>query len=220
MTRRSLRAGLLLTSATVALATASGCATSNYAPQVVARGELTLRYDGGFELSAGGQPVAKGLTYRGLDRYVRCVPEAHKHARQAQTAGGTAIAFSVLGGLLGAGGLTSLVALVDGDHWQAWLGGGLGMATVGLTFSILSWRFKNHANGHAIDAMNFYNDSVGSLGATCDELVYPPSAGPAPPAGMPIPGMTPPSDPNAPTDPNAANLAPPPAAPMAPPPSQ
>lgn len=208
---RSGRAGLLLTSATVAVAAASGCATSNYAPQVVARGELTVRYDGGFELAAAGRPVAKGLTYRGLDHYVRCVPEAHKHAQQAHTAGGAAIAMSVLGGLLGAAGLTSIIALVDTDHWKQWLGGGMGAATLGLTFSILSWRYKNHANGHAIDAMNFYNDSVGSLGATCDDLVYPPSSGPAPPVGMP----TPPADPNAPTTQPTQPLPP-----MAPPPSQ
>jgi hypothetical protein len=219
MTRRSLRTGLL-TSAAVAALTASGCATSGYAPQVVARGELTVRYDGGFELSAGGRRVAKGLSYGGLDHYVRCVPEAHRHARQAQTAGGAAIAFSVLGGVLGAGGLTSLISLVDTAHWREWIAGGLGMSVVGLTFSILSWRYKNHANGHAIDAMNFYNDSVGSLGATCDELVYPPSAGPAPPTGpVPLPGavapnMSPNMIPSG--DPNAQ----PPAAPLPPPPMQ
>jgi hypothetical protein len=109
----------------------------------------------------------------------------------------------VLGGVLGGSGLIALVALADGDHWAPWLAGGLGLATVGLTFSIVSWRFKNHANGHAIDAMNFYNDSVGSLGATCDDLVYPPPAAPAPPTSP-----APPAVPDA--APAVPELAPPP----------
>ena len=185
-----------------ALALSSGCASSNYAPQVVARGELTLRYDGGFELSAAGKPVARGLRYSGLENYVRCVPEARDQAQRASSSGKTAIAMSVLGGVFGAGGLIGLGAIADGDHWAPWLASGLGLATVGLTFSILSWRYKNHANGHAIDAMNFYNDSVGSLGATCDDLVYPPPAAavpPTPPAmgapteAPPQPGDLPPS---------------------------
>ncbi|HNN97929.1 MAG TPA: hypothetical protein PKI03_36950, partial [Pseudomonadota bacterium] len=84
--------------------------------------------------------------------------------------------------------------------------------TVGLTLSIVSWRLKNHANGHAHDAVNFYNDSVGSLGATCDDLSYPSPVGPAPAAAVPpadpgavpsavpaIPGSPPPSLPPPPT---------------------
>ena len=70
-----------------------------------------------------------------------------------------------------------------------WVGGGLALATVGAVLSGLGQRMRNSANGHAIDAMNFYNDAVGSLGATCDDLRYPPPAGPAPevPAQEPLP---------------------------------
>jgi hypothetical protein len=188
---RLLRRCLLASSAVAAAAAASGCASSNYSAQVVARGELTLRYDGGFEMSAAGRRVASGLTYGGLEHHVRCVPQAREHAVRAASAGRAAIAFSVLGGTLGAGGLVGLVGLVDQNNWVPWVAGGLGSAAIGLTFSILSWRYKNHANGNAIDAMNFYNDSVGSLGATCDELVYPAPAGPAPLPQPPTVPMTP-----------------------------
>lgn len=187
----------------------SGCATTQYAPQVVARGELTMRYDGHVEMWAGGQKVASGLGYGGLESYVRCVPAAAEQAHQAASSGRKAIAFSVLGGVLGASGLIGLVGLVDRDNWGLWVGGGLGLAAIGLGFSIGSWRAKNHANGHALDALNYYNDSVGSLGATCSDLRYPPPAGEAPAgagapqAAPPAPGSLPPpptvSDTTAPT---------------------
>jgi len=188
-------ASLLLLSSLVT--TLSGCATTTYAPRVVARGELTLQYDHGYKMNAGGERIASGLSYSGLDRYVRCVPQAHTHARAAQSAGRTAIALSILGGVIGASGLIGIVGLADSDHLGAWVGGGLGLGAVGLTLAGLSWRFKNHANGNAVDAMNYYNDSVGSLGASCDDLRYPA------PAGAPI--EAPPVDPAGPlpTDPAA-----------------
>lgn len=189
----------------------SGCATTQYAPQVVARGELTLRYDGHVEMWAGGQKVASGLAYSGLESYVRCVPAAADQAHQAASSGRRAIGFSIVGGVLGASGLLGLVGLVDRDHWGAWIGGGLGLAAIGLGFSIASWRAKNHANGHALDALNYYNDSVGSLGATCSDLRYPAPAGPAP-------VMAPPTQPAPPAQPEGT-LPPPPAVPYAPPPS-
>jgi hypothetical protein len=46
--------------------------TTRYEPQLVARGELTLRYDDQFELSAAGQPVAHGTRYEGLPEFVGC----------------------------------------------------------------------------------------------------------------------------------------------------
>lgn len=183
--------GLALGLSLLGVSGLSGCATSQYAPQVVARGELTLRYDGHVEMWAGPQKVASGLGYGGLESYVRCVPAAADQAHQAASSSRMAIAFSVLGGVLGASGLIGLVGLVDRDHWVQWVGGGLGLAAVGLGFSIGSWRAKNHANGHALDAMNYYNDSVGSLGATCSDLRYPPPAGEAP-AGAAPPQVAPP----------------------------
>jgi hypothetical protein len=171
-----------------------GCATSSYAPQVVARGELTVRYNHRFELSAGGRPLTNGLLYPGLADYVRCVPQAAEHARDAQASGRRAVAFSVLGALFGLGTFSGLYGLYDRDNLVPWVIGGVASGILGVTLAGLSHRAKNHANGHAIDAMNYYNDAVGSLGATCDDLRYPAPAGPAPdgpPDGSPPPGAAP-----------------------------
>lgn len=203
---RTVAWGLCLSSV-LAVTTAGGCATTQYNPDLVARGELTLRYQAGFQIYAGRDPLASGPTYRGLEHYVRCVPQAREHAQKASSSGRAAIATSVLGGVFGAAGLMALVGLYDTDHLGAWLAGGLGSSSVGLVFSILSYRKKNHANGHAIDSLNFYNDAVGSLGATCDDLRYPAPAGPAPPDSPPAgaDAATPAPDP--------ASLPPPPTAP-------
>src|SRR5205807_1195261 len=65
-----------------------GCsATSQYAPQVVARGELTVRYDGSLEMWAGGRRVASGNRWQGLGPFVRCVPPAVEHATRARSSG-------------------------------------------------------------------------------------------------------------------------------------
>jgi hypothetical protein len=189
---KRLRAGLPTAFALSALASLfTGCATTQYTPQAVARGELTLRYDGQFSTIAGGQQVARGLTYSGLEDYVRCVPAAREHARDAAENGRKAIAFSVLGAALGAGGLIGFGGLANQQNWVPWIAGGLGSASLGLVFSILSWRAKNHANGHALDAVNYYNDSVGSLGASCQDLSYPPPVGPAEAAPLPVPSALP-----------------------------
>lgn len=191
------------TCALLAMVLSPGCATTQYQPQLVARGELTLRYDGGFVMQAQGQHVAQALSYRGLDRFVACVPEAHQHARSAQSHGGAAIALSVIGVTLSLASLGSLAGLADTQHQWSWLGGGLAAGAVGLTLSALAWREKNQANGHALDAMNHYNDAVGSLGANCQDLRYPPAAGPAPqapdamPENLPMPpAVSPSSGPN------------------------
>lgn len=193
-----------------------GCATTQYQPAYVARGELTLRQGGGLELWAGGQRVAKGVRYRGLDTYVRCVPEAHTHARQARSHGAAAVTLSALGGVFGVAGLGGLYGIYDRPNILPWLLGGVGVGALGLTFSLLSWRSKSHANGHAVDAMNYYNDAVGSLGATCDDLTYPPPAGPGEPtvsvAPAPAPATAPaPAVPGPATEPPA--LPPPPVTP-------
>ena len=195
-----------------------GCATTTYVPDVVARGEITIRYDSGFELVAGRQHLTSGLTYKGLADYVRCVPEAARHARSAQANGRGAVALSVLGGVIGVSGLGGLYGLYDQNNLWPWLLSGVALGAIGTTLAGLSHRLKNHANGHAVDAVNYYNDAVGSLGATCDDLRYPAPAGPgpdpAPPDGW-IPPMIPAPSPAA--MPLAPQLPPPP---FAPPPPQ
>ncbi len=156
----------------------TGCATTRYAPQVVARGELTLRYDEGFQMWTGDRPIAHGLRYRGLQEFVRCVPPAAEQARRATRDGTAALVLSALGGSFGGISLGGLYGLHDQDHQAAWLGGGVAIAITGTVLAGLGRKYRNSANGHAVDAMNFYNDSVGSLGATCDDLRYPPPVGP------------------------------------------
>jgi hypothetical protein len=186
-----------LLSAGLALVFCAGCATSSYAPQVVARGELLLRYDGGFEMWGGGRLVARGLTYRGLPEYVRCVPAAHDQARQARRSGQAAVAMSVLGatfGLVSLGGFYGVYEITQGNPSLGWpiVGGAVGVAAVGTVMAGLSRLYKNRANGHAVDALNYYNDAVGSLGATCDDLRYPAPQSPPPVPELPPPPAVPP----------------------------
>ncbi|WP_437620651.1 hypothetical protein [Sorangium sp. So ce1151] len=168
---------------------------TRYAPRVVARGELTASYDDGFTLWAGGQKVAESYHYDGLERFVRCVPEAREHARQASQSGRSATTLSTLGVVLGVGSLGGLSGLYFHDENEAAMGAILGLgvavAATAVVLGALSRPAKERAHGHALDAMNYYNDAVGSLGATCDDLTYPPPAGPEPPVPPPDPGTSP-----------------------------
>jgi hypothetical protein len=166
----------------VALAVAcAGCgAETGYVARVVARGELTLQYHGGYEMWAGGQRVSRGLTWAGLEDYVGCVGPAREHAAQARTAGRAAIGLSAAGGTLAVLSVGGLAGFADTDHQWAWLGTGVGVAAVSVVLTGAGRALRNRANGHAVDAMNYYNDVVGALGATCADLTYPPPAGPAP----------------------------------------
>ena len=175
----ALRASAVL--ALAALVGTGGCAATQYTPTLVARGELTLRYDGGFAMDAGGREVSHGLSWSGLDDYTRCVPVASAKASQAQARGRASYVTAILGGVFGAAALGGFYGLVDNQNGGAWLLAGVGSATVGLVFGVLTQALRNSANGHAVDAMNIYNDAVGSLGATCEDLRYPAPAGPAPP---------------------------------------
>ncbi|HZS37684.1 MAG TPA: hypothetical protein VFF06_12695 [Polyangia bacterium] len=173
---------------------ASGCATTEYQPQLVARGELTLRYQGGFEMWGGGRRVARGLGWSGLPEYVRCVPQASDQAQKAARDGTLSTALSITGGIFGVLPIGALIGFgVDyPDHVGIWLGTGVGMAVLGVVLAGFGRKLKNSANGHAVDALNYYNDAVGSLGATCDDLRYPAPAAPqAPPPEYPPPPQYP-----------------------------
>jgi hypothetical protein len=203
-------------SALVALA--GGCAETVYAPRIVARGELTLRYHGAYEMWAGGKQVARGLGWSGLDEYVGCVPEAHRLAAAAETSGHTAVALSLVGGILGGVAVGGLVGFIDTRHQWIWLGSGVATAVVGVTLAGSGRLLRNRANGQAIDAMNHYNDAVGSLGASCADQSYPPPVGPGrpedtdSPPGAPPPGLQPsqpPGSPPLPSAPTPSRLPPP-----------
>jgi hypothetical protein len=157
-----------------------GCTNTHYTPQVLARGELFLQNKRGLEMHAGGRRVARSIKWNGLPEFVRCVPQAPEHAARAQKSGRTSLALAVAGGTLGVLALGGLIGFADENHLWEWLAGGISVGVVGAIFSGTSQLLRNRANGQAVDAMNYYNDAVGSLGATCDDLVYPPSAGPLP----------------------------------------
>lgn len=190
-----------------ALGLLAGCGSglTTYNPQLRAQGELTLRYDNGFSMSAEGKEVASGLSWGGLSDYVECVPKAKKHAESAERAGGAAIALSWIGAGIGVASLGSLGALAiydkkDPEPALQILLAGLGGAITGVVLAAIGRHERNVANGNAVDAMNYYNDAVGSRGGTCrkpaPELpeVEPtppppssatPTAKPAPPADVP-----------------------------------
>jgi hypothetical protein len=169
------------------LALAIGCAETHYVPEVVARGELTLQYrHSHYEMWAGGQRVARGLGWDRLPGYVGCVAQARQHAEAARAAGRHSVGLSVAGGLLGGIALGGLTAFWDTDHAAGWLAGGVATATLGVALAGAGRLMRNRANGHAVDALNFYNDAVGALGATCADLTYPPPIAPVAPS-LPAP---------------------------------
>jgi hypothetical protein len=160
---------------TAALALLCACAPTSavYVPRVVAKDELTADYDGHrFAVWARGGQVARGLGWRGLTRHVRCVPPAKAAAETAERAGARAIAFSVVGGVLGGGSLTAFAAFASPrvDVRVGVLLGGVALAAIGTVFAALAYRDKNVSNGSAFDAMNYFNDAVGSYGASCDSV--------------------------------------------------
>lgn len=139
-------------------------------PRVLAPHELTLRYDNQFQIWSPQGEVASGVTYDGLTDYVHCVPDAKRHAEAAESAGGTAVGLTVSGLVLGVGGLGGLAGLSYQDKPEvmaAFLLGGIGVEVLGLVLTAVGRTYKVDANGHAVDAMNYYNDAVGSRGGRC-----------------------------------------------------
>lgn len=156
-----------------ALLTATGC---TYAPTLrrpahVAEHELVLTYEDGYVVSAEGHEIARAYEYKGLSEYVRCVPYARAHADQAERAGAAAVPLQIAGGVTafaGLGGLSGIAYLGKNDGLAAGLLlGGFALQLVGLALVGGGAKAKVDANGHAIDAMNYYNDQVGSRGRSC-----------------------------------------------------
>ena len=139
------------------------------APAMVAPGELVLRQRrGGLDVSAAQGRVARSIEWRGLEAFVRCVPEAQRHARKARRDGRASLALAIVGGSLGVASLGALGGLADEQHRFDWLGAAAGAAALGAIAAGLSRLYRNRANGHAVDALDFYNDAVGARGAVCD----------------------------------------------------
>jgi hypothetical protein len=167
-------------------------AQTKYTPTMVAPGELTLRYDDGLEVWAGRAALATAPRFSGLAETVECVPRAREHAQRAAAEGRRATGLAWAGGVLGVsalGGLSGL-AFLERDRVLAFslLGAGVALGITGVVLAASSLGPKNRANGHAVDAVNFYNDEIGSLGGTC-------RAPPLPPVPIPIPAVPGPSPP-------------------------
>ncbi len=179
-----------LTVVVVLSLTACTPAAARYEPQVLARGELALGYDGRFSISAAGQPIARGPRWHGLAAHVACVEPARALAARAEADGDRALVFSVLGGILGGGSVAGLAGFAFSDPGMRYglLAGGIATAALGTVFAALSHRFKNFANGQAIDALNIYNDELGAWGGDCQT---PPPDLPPPPIEPDIPASLP-----------------------------
>ncbi len=184
----------------------SGCgsAMSTYRPVRVLPSELNVRYDDAFLVYAGDQPLTEGPRFEGLTDFVHCVPAARYHAEAAEGWGSTA---GVLKGLtfgLAGAGLGGLAGLgfngKDDMAMFALLIGGVVLEALAITTGAVSMGAKTQASGHALDAVNYYNDAAGSLGGMCPSRyevapTAPPAAAPAipaPPTGPP-PAAPPPS---------------------------
>ncbi len=146
---------------------ASGCATSQYEATFVARGELVMSYDDKIKMFAGRKLVTTAPGYRGLADFVGCVEAAHDQARRAERHGTAGLVLSILGGSLGGLGAGGLVGLADGDHRWQWLSSGLVLAVSGVILAGVGRKLRLQANGQAVDALNYYNDAVGSRGLSC-----------------------------------------------------
>ena len=179
------RAGAALATLTLLAGGLLGCGTglTQYSPKLVAQDELWLRYDNHFEIYSGDRRIAEGYRYSGLADFVHCVPEAHRHAEESESDGAMGYGLSIAAGasaIVGLGGLSGLGFYKSNTTTMAaLLGGGIGLEVVGLVMAIVSRGYKASANGHAVDALNYYNDALGSQGGSCSRPL-PPGAGPPP----------------------------------------
>jgi hypothetical protein len=152
---------------------AGACASARttYAPVRVAPAELTLRYDDGFEIWSAKGKLTSGPRYQGLTDFVRCVPDAERHARDAESAGASASllsGFSIGFAVAGLGGLGGLAYLhKDDTMMEAFLISGLVLEVAAIALGASSLAARSHAHGNALDAVNFYNDAVGFERSGC-----------------------------------------------------
>lgn len=149
-----------------------GCgAFTNHTPKVVAEHELSLRYEDRLLVFAGHDPLTEAPTFAGLEAHVRCVPTAADHAHEAHRQGQTGEALRIAGIVLGSLGLASLTGLAayETEPTAAWasvgVGGALSLIAVSLAGASVTARLA--AQGNAVDAVNHFNDALGSVGGKC-----------------------------------------------------
>ena len=166
-----MKRALGMAASVVLAATSCTAATTAVRPQQAAPGELTLRYDGSFELWSGAGKIAKGPRYAGLTDFVNCVPDARRHAEAAEASGRRSRVLAGFSIGLATGGLGGLAGLAFRDKndgaMAAFLAGGLALEVVAIALGATSISARRDAHGNALDAVNFYNDAVGYSGSSC-----------------------------------------------------
>jgi hypothetical protein len=151
--------------------TACGGYQSQYVRQSAPAGELVWRYDSHLQVTRNGRVVAEGGDWAGLPEVVSCVPRARDWASTATSRHrtGTLLLWAGLIGMLGGLAVGSVVALSDTSSTDNLLGG-VAIIGGGLVFGLATAPtgayFRGTADARGIDAVNFYNDQVGS-GAAC-----------------------------------------------------
>lgn len=197
--------------------TLSGCII-NYQPHRVAPHELVLQQQTwGYEVRSGDKDFFTSArhSYWALGRYVHCEEEAYRHAKLAtrnQLANyflmSIASSFAVTGSVLYATNPLGLsrgdITKIEPDLTYFYL---LGSGIFAAGFGIAAFASKNSADGHLLDAVNYYNDRVGSLGAGCDGTPYAkPELVPPPPGLGPTPSLTSPANLTLPAPPPAVDI--------------
>lgn len=145
----------------------SACSQYQYVPRRLATGELSIRADrlGTEFYTENNRVIASSFSgYVDLEDFVSCVPRATVHARHAKI---SYIVGSTLTGVTAAFGLATSLLLGNKMYEHSVWAGVVTAISLGGSLSL-----RHRALGHAVDAMNYYNDQVGSLGATCREPTY------------------------------------------------
>lgn len=146
----------------IILALVGGCASTSYTPYRLDSGELWLSQSNGLVVNQGSDALAREPRFRGLLSRVGCAPTARIHAAAARREGRTTTGLATAGSLLGVASLGGLggLAYMDSNPRAAGaiLGSGLVIGLVGVAMAAGSRRHRVRANGHAVDAVNYYND--------------------------------------------------------------
>lgn len=153
-----------------------GCMATSYQPQALSQDELYLQFRGyqGLEIRTRTRRIAREATsFVGLPHHVRCVPKARQHANAAVRLGVTRHFFtafavgSALAGIIHPAITFSQPLVKDQDVSLDRL-----FVLYGSGSLIVLWMrdffIRPHALGHAVDAVNHYNDARGSIDESCD----------------------------------------------------
>lgn len=157
---------------------ASGCAKSQYVPYGLDPGELYVSQSGALRIADANGTVALEPGYAELVARVGCDPNADEHAREARRHGRATKALGYTGAGMGIASLAAFAGIPfihdEPKKAGAIIGTSIGIGLVGLALALGSRRHRVKANGHAVDAVNYYNDALTRPGARCQKKAPPP----------------------------------------------